>query len=480
MNSHPQPRTGPAADSTRNTGRFRPPTVDDPHVVASPRITPPERLDARRAWRFSDLASACPVAEVDAEHRLEPYWGDLWSSGSQGSWFTPERGARMHATGVGRVPKALMRRAHDEALEAFKAPRGWRDRLGLLGALFSWRTMTTQQAAAIVGQGRLARVTGTDTASGFASGLIDLGVFTGWPGTGLTGREALLRLSDADVFPRDLTDWLTWPEWVAVTGGQSWRAPTSYDRHNVLATELALRWAEYADIGTVLGERFSTHDLLAGTGLGRDEIPGEAAADFTVVRPDGMRIAVELTTHATPGLPGKIRRWARLLHERPFSTSGLCVVFVAAPHPRLLGDSKGHRARAKIYKQINASSKEFPGRSGDRVAERIGVASWREWFPAAGAVSEAFLAMRVDRPTGREENVWEPCDMLNPADRPFQPAEDFDATAVLDNSALLGQTPCWLREKYTPPQLWRMMLEDAGVAHLHTAATPLPRMLGLW
>jgi hypothetical protein len=264
-----------------------------------------------------------------------------------------------------------------------------------------------------------------------------------------------------------------------VTGAQSWRAPTSYDRHNVLATELALRWAEYADIGTVLGERFSTHDLLAGTGLGRDEIPSEASADFTVVRPDGMRIAVELTAHATRGLSGKIRRWVRLLHERPFETSGLCVVFVAAPHPQLLADSKGRRARTAIYKQINAARKEFPGRQGDRVAERIGVASWREWFPAPGHVTEAFLAMQVDRPTGRDENVWEPCDMLDPAGRPFQPAEDFDATAVFDNSALLGQTPCWLREKYTPPQLWEMMLEKAGVAHLHTAATPLPHMLGL-
>jgi hypothetical protein len=69
------------------------------------------------------LASACPVAEVDAEHRLEPYWGDLWSSGSQGAWLTAARGAGLEAAGNGRLPKAL-KQLQGEALEAFKSPRG--------------------------------------------------------------------------------------------------------------------------------------------------------------------------------------------------------------------------------------------------------------------------------------------------------------------------------------------------------------------
>ena len=398
-------------------------------------------------------------------------------SGAEAAWYTPASAKLLEEAGIGRLPKAT-KLAPEDALARFKRERGWRDRLALLGALFAWRTMTSEQAAAFVGKAGLARATGQDAVSAFAADLIELGAFRCLPGRRVADRPTLYRLSSSAVFKEMLEGYLTWPEWVSITGGLPWAPATTYDRHNVLATELGLRFAEYAEVGTVLGERFSSFDLLAGSGIGREPLRHKRAADLTLVRPDGMRIAIELTAHYTPNLARKVAHWVRLLHERPFATSGLCVVFVVAPRPELLGDSKGHRARAKVYKAIAAATKEFPGTTRDRVAERIGVATWREWFPARGRVSDAFLAMRVDRATGLGAAAWEPCDMLDPTSRPFAPADTFDATAILANAAMLGQTPYWLRGRSHPPELWRLLLERAGVAGLHSA-TPLPRMLGL-
>ncbi len=67
-----------------------------------------------------------------------------------------------------------------------------------------------------------------------------------------------------------------------------------HSRHNALTVELALRLAEYAQVGTVLGERVGTIDLLAGPGISRDIYDADGrSADAVIVRPDGLRIAIE-------------------------------------------------------------------------------------------------------------------------------------------------------------------------------------------
>ncbi|GAB2734562.1 hypothetical protein GCM10027273_11820 [Nocardioides pakistanensis] len=447
--------------------RFVSPDPNGPHVITGGRVTPPERIDTSGAWNFTDLSSACPHESVDAARRLDPYWDSVWDFGSNASWLTPDKARRRAGAGLGRIPRGLDL-GEDEAYRRVVSMRGWRERLALLGSVFAWRTLTAEQAAAFTGSPRLASTTGPEAAAMFASGLIELGVFSdGLTSTSLTGRDALYRPSRSNVFESRLTDDLTWAEWIAVTGAQPWTGPTTYDRHNVLATELGLRLAEYADIGTVLGERFSTVDLLAGSGIGRDPVVADQrAADMTVVRPDGMRIAVEITATHSSHFFEKVAKWARLLAERPFGTSGLCVVFVVAENPDRFDQKDGHRTRARTYQAIAAATKEFPGTVRDRVAERMGVATWREWFPARGKVNDAFMAMRVDRPTGTGAHMWEPCDMLDPASRPFTPADSFNATAVLDNSALLGGTPHWIRDRYTPPQLWRLLISNAGLSDL--------------
>jgi hypothetical protein len=218
-------------------------------------------------------------------------------------------------------------------------------RMGLLGILHGWRTCTDEQAAAILGSRAVANPKGHVATAAFSSVLVEYGTtkLTALAKTEPFGKDTLLRPARPDVFA-DLSDRLTWGEWLAVTGGQPWASGGQYDRHNILATELGLRLAEYADIGTVLGERFSTVDLLTGSGVGREVVGDQRTADLSVIREDGMVIAVEITATISPNFDRKVERWADLLATSPIEATGLTVLFVVA-QPSDVADAPRYRAR---------------------------------------------------------------------------------------------------------------------------------------
>lgn len=483
--SFPAPQKTPAPDldatSTRNAFGPKYDTLESEHLVDldRKRITPNERFEPNNAWDMADFGS--PVADLglDAANRLDPYWDGLWGAGSAASWLTADLGRRQTKAGLGRLP-APLNIDTEKAVAHVNSPRGWQQRLALLGSLFSYRTMTAEQAAAMVGDKFLATATAPSVANLFASGVLDLGVFSnGLVETDLTGRGAVYRPGKGDAFDETLKDNLSWPEWCSVTGGQRWAPATNYDRHNILGTELALRLAEFTDIGAVLGERFSSVDLLAGSGIGQPEMVGDQrAADLTAVRSDGMRIVFEMTANTGTHFNKKVEKWAQLLAERPLETSGLTVVFVIVQHPERMADDDGYIPRARTYQAIAAATKQYPGSTRDRVAERMGVATWREWFPARGKVHDAFFTLRVDRPTGPSgAGLWEPADMLDPSGpigMPFTAHDPEAMTAILDNAALLGQTPFWLRERHDPAPLWPLLLKNAGLTRVPTPSPARP------
>jgi hypothetical protein len=165
----------------------------------------------------------------------------------------------------------------------------------------------------------------------------------------------------------------------------------------------------------------------------------------TIIREDGMRIVFELTATASASFENKVRRWAELIAARPLETSGLTVVFIAAPH----ADRSRHTSadpRHAIYKKVAQVLKEFPGRGQDSPAARLGIVHWEEWFPDKHMMSEAFFNLEADfainDPTGPDR--WVRRGML--MDYAFAPWHTFDATAVLENSQLLAATPHWLRK----------------------------------
>ncbi|MCU6481919.1 hypothetical protein [Arthrobacter sp. A2-55] len=406
--------------------------------------TVPARRKAPAGIHASMLPSNCPDDDVTMHNRQDPYWGRLWAPGSQALWSTgPMTRQRRHNAQQFNTRLAL---SEEKAMSILTSSRGRSERLAAWGVLDSWRTVSAEQMAALTGSQLLLSPRYSQIAASYSIDLIDIGLFANLhqPRPGLN-RHTLYRPGSSAAFEKLITPTLTWPEWVSVTGGYPWSFGGQYDRHNLLATELALRAAEYLDIGTVLGEKFSSVDLLAGTGLGKEVAkPDNRRADGTIVRTDGLRIVYELTATASKSFAEKVRRWAQTINDRPLETSGLVIIFVAAPHPdrpRNTSDDPRHA----IYKTIAQVLKEFPGTGTDSPAARIGVAHWEEWFPAQHEVSEDFFTLRADFATSHAAGAakWESRHMLT--EYPFTPWKTFDATAVLANAPALAATPHWMR-----------------------------------
>jgi hypothetical protein len=405
----------------------------------------------------SAVPSACTNPDVTTPNRQDPYWGQLWAPGSQALWFTGTM-ARQRSEKISTVNKRLLP-AEEEALRLLTAPRGRAERLGAWGVLDSWRTASAEQIAAFTGSTMFLDPTYSVLASSFSLGLLDLGTYSHPMSRFGLARNNVYRPANSDTFDKVIAPTLTWPEWASVTGGMPWSSGGQYDRHNILATELALRAAEYLPLGAVLGEKFATVDLLAGTGLGKTvKNPDNRRADGVLVREDGMRIAFELTASASVGFENKIRRWAQLINDRPLETSGLTVLFIAAPHP----DRSRHTSadpRHEIYKRMSQVLRDFPGTGPDSPAARIGIAHWEEYFPAEHRLSEEFLNLTADfalgAGTGPER--WVQRDLLTDYD--FTPWESFDPMAVVDNAPLLAASPHWMR----------------GGDHTHLIGSPMGR-----
>ena len=431
-------------------------------LVASPSKTPPLRIDLPLI-PLGHLPSACTTDAVAIGRRMDPYYSDVWGAGSKVSWMSIRTARAQASEGVGRLPKSLdissaeaKTRLHDLSRLSKK--------LDVLGVLDSWRTVTGEQLAAFTGQAGLASGKSETLAGLFASELIDFGVFSnGLIRTTGSSKATIYRTNTTGVFARDVDPMLTYAEWVAVTGGVQDRVGGGQqsDRHNVIATELALRIAEVCDVGAVVGEKLSLVDLLAYTGLGLpSKGPGHtSSADFTVLRHDGLRIAFEVTATIGHGLQHKIQNWADLLSERRMNNSALAVMFVLAD--KRAGKSEANAVRNTLYRMVRDACRITPGVSFDRVASKIGVADLREWFPEPGYVSPSFFTLDCDRPVGPFNELWERASFLDETSVPFKPRSRW-AEDALDNMALLRGVPHWLRAGRKPPELWKVLLAGSG------------------
>lgn len=415
---------------------------------------------------FTDITTIGGTEGFRCADRLDPYWGGMWTQGSNAVWVSRQLADAQVASGVARMPAALDMDM-DEAVAALESPRHFGSRLAMLACLDQWRTVSAEQLAALTGWTHLASRDPRSMVAAFTAGVIDRGTFTSalLPGAS-SARSTVYRPSRSDAFDRVIAPTLSYEQLVSVTGGSPWDFRRQYDRHNLLSVELGLRVAEMCEVGTVIGEKLSTVELLTSS---RDGAPAvdSRAADLTVVRADGMRIAIELTASAGPDFEEKVRRWARLLASRPLSTSGLSVLFIEAAPADAGYRAGGGQLRAQVYKAVAKVVREFPGTGMDRVAERIGVVSWQQWFPAPGQASEEFLSMEVDRPTGPAHLRWERASLLDIFEVPFDPVDDQESMAITENASMLLGTPHWLRTPDTM-DLWPVHTDDIGWSGLPT------------
>lgn len=405
----------------------------------------PERRTLAEGIHAEMMPSANPVDELALQNRRDPYWDRLWAPGSQANWITGPMARHHKAVGISPVNAKLLIE-ENEALRIIASNRGRTERLAMWGVLDSWRTASAEQVAALTGCTYFLDPNYSSLAASFSLDLVDIGTYANKfrlnPGM---NSSVVYRTANSEAFNKIIEPTLTGPEWLSVTAGHPWSTGGQYDRHNVLSTELGLRVAEYLDIGAVLGEKLSTLDLLAGSGLGKKLTRRDSRrADGTIVRTDGMRIAFELTATASESFANKVRRWAQVISERPLETSGLTVVFIAAPHPDRSRQTRSD-PRNEIYRTLARVLSEFPGRGQDSPAARIGVAHWEEWFPGRHLMSEAFFNLEADFAINDTTGPgrWARRGMLS--DYAFTPWSNFDAAAVLENSKLLAATPHWMR-----------------------------------
>jgi len=402
---------------------------------------------------FTELPSLCPTAEVTAARRLDPYWHGLWGGGSQASWLNRSLLERLGTDRVSRVPDADTSRTRDQAITEILTRRR-SARLTALAAVGMWRTVTAEQLAAITGLRTI--LDGREMRPAFQAELVERGTLMtelGWRGPPRTAQ--LYRPVGAGLDP--ITDTLGYTDWVAVTGGYPWTRGHQQDRHNLLATEIGLRVAEHCDVGAVLGESLSRHDLLS-PGFTADT--ANRCADLTIIRPDGLRIAVEITGSINREFAHKADRWAQLLAGTDPDATGLAVVFVdAAPPDR--DDKVATDMWSTIRAQVARAAHHAP--AGHRVAERMAAARWQWWFPASRHGSPAFRTLRCVRPTGTTTgDRWQPVHLLDPADLPAPADTTGDAAAIANSAALLG-VPHWLRDRHPPVDFDQVLLRRAGI-----------------
>lgn len=420
---------------------------------------------------LSSLPSAIPEPELRAANRIDPFYGGLWERSSNAIWLSADLAHRQEDAGLGRVPKWL---ASDPSaiLDSMRDTRRRPTRLAAAAAIDTWRTLASDQLGAISGRPELATPRPPAIAELFAAGILDIGMYD----LGLAGaadRGHLFRPSRTSFFDDHLAPGLTWPEWVSVTGGSPWSSSSQYDRHNLAVAELALRAAEFCEVGAVTGEKHSTFNNYAHEGVGRPRRRGlQRAADATIVRTDGLRIAVEFTASLGGAFAKKIRGWAEFIHRNRLQDTGLVVVFVVAKrHENKVG---GAEIAKQVRTQLANAARDYPGVRGDQTGHRMFYADLADWFPSAHTASAEFLTLECERPSGDTvETRWQRAALLDVIDVPFEPGPGFNPLALVDNLRLLRSTPYWLRGGQRR-ELWPEPVKTLGFRRLPKLQTQLP------
>ncbi|MEW1835951.1 hypothetical protein [Microbacterium sp. NPDC079995] len=358
-----------------------------------------------------------------------------------------------------------------------------------IAALDSWRTLTVEQLEAITDIAQATEGKPSLIAALWTVGLIDLCLpAASFSKVGTERDSILVRPGRDKKAAKQFQDSLSWVEWVSVTSGLGLDSDRQYARHNVLAAEFGLRVAETGRVATVLGEKLSTMAMLAYSGVGAP-VPSSGASngsDLTLVRDDGLRIAVEITASKVGRwFDDKVEKLVTILARRSLSETGLSILFATAPQQDA-SRSEASVAEQRVKAAVQRAVFRNPGTFRDPTARRVAVANWRTLFPAPGTVNANISVLPAEQPTGRGylgsdrgRDVWEPIHLLDAAMNPFEAKSPSALTAVIDNAAGLRGVPHMLRESQNRPSLSDRAMERLDMARLlHVDGTSLTAARG--
>jgi len=227
---------------------------------------------------------------------------------------------------------------------------------------------------------------------------------------------------------RALTAWirrLSTADWVGVCGGYGLRhiQPT-HARHNVLAAELAIRLAlqRRTPPAAIFGEPYSAIELMLPEAQGN-----HLRGDATVIRADGLKLVVELTSSLSQSLYQKIPAWVQLLADYP--RRGVAVTFVVA--------SAAGRASAmhgKVRRLITEAISQLQRHLRLAVAPLITLCLYKDLFPPELPWPDSFRASWIDDGQLRAANLLDPDDYVvdwEPDNETFVPI--LNSTALYAN-----------------------------------------------
>lgn len=373
--------------------------------------------------RLSDHRSRASV--MPAHERVDPYWSGMWNPGGTANWLSRPTVERLAEQGLVRPPRWLSKTSDDAMRDIATGVRST-SQLRAIAAIGCFRTLTTEQLAAITGEPLFATNNEAVVYTNLlASGLVNEGIIK------MPGHHRMPRMvrpfagNSAGVKP--LVSHLNDTDAVGVTHGQPWRAGSMNDRHNMLAAELLLRIAEYTNASLVLGEQLASIEQLT-------DLNSKRAGDGMFVLPNGGVVVIEMTATINSGFPAKMEAWAAALGQNP----NLSVVFVDITHPD--HSEKSAYVGKVLRREIKAASSDMSYILAD-VAKRMMVARWIDWFPAAGEVSADFFSLKAQRPVGNgiTEDLWQDIHITDPFSFNLPPS----GLGLLANSNLLYGVPHW-------------------------------------
>jgi len=359
-----------------------------------------------------------------------------WRGGSDGIW-TSRWDVRDRVGTVWELPVPYwLQMPEEEAWRRVLDPKNREDVLRVLGALDQWRTATVEQVEALTGVERLSKGRTSLMSALWNADLVSIGRWgSSWDVKSPPPERLMLRPAVNTAAHARLSRGLGWREWHSATAGLGWSADRQHPRHNVMATEFGLRMSEWGNVGMVLGERLSSWELVAG-------VEGSpSAADVVLVRPDGLRVLVEITATINDRIDAKVERLAKLMHEHP--DIPMVGLFVVAPRTDR-GEDPTSRLALRLRVAIERACRVWPGRAEAPTKARIAGVNWRYLFQP-GQVRDDVRLLPAAFPTDGDDD-WTDRHILDPAEVPLNAPPGFDATAVIQRAQTLRGVPWALRE----------------------------------
>lgn len=426
---------------------------------------------------FSQLPSQVPGAPLCAADRLDTFYDYVWSRGAAAQIRSRRKMVSRQSAGLRKVASWFVPTDAECAAAKARLHTKKRDqKLAVLAAIDMWRSLTIEQAAAILGMPELLENSAAIIRDLYMLDLVDVGCFEGFTDrvvqTSDVG-EWLIRPTRSAQYRTLIEPHLTFPEAVRVTGGQEFLTGGQYDRHNILASEFALRVAELTAASMVLGEKWSTQSGLLYEGWGHQDPYAHVngRGDLTIVRRDGLRIVVEITASLGKSFQAKALRWASRLSAGSLEAQGTVVLFVTAgeQHP-VSADRKS--LHSQVRSAITQATRSHPGLPGtSRTSERMFVANWADLFPARHEASGDFTSLTCWSPAGVTASSpvtgpapsWHSAaaaesdrvgmrSLLDEGDVIYRPGSALDPLALVSNSRALLGVPWWMRQE-RPPQV---------------------------